>query len=121
MICNEATAWLKEQSAEIQSLVLDPFAPTKYRATAKMKARRGDVERAHFLHFLSQKSIRDSGRTVERSPEEGRRKRATKIACDSVKLHFPVLDCDTNSVIYTGCLEAARYRVDSNNGERRGN
>lgn len=48
-ICNEASAWLKNQSAEIQNLVLEPFAPTKYGAICKLRAKRGEGKLAQFL------------------------------------------------------------------------
>lgn len=56
----EAAAWLRAQSKELRRMFLEPYAPTKYGAIAKMRCRKGECEAAA---LKLQQSIKDSGRT----------------------------------------------------------
>lgn len=114
----------RAQSHEFKDMVVSQrFAPIIYGATANLRCRRGGVEEAA---FQVQKIIKDSGRkdpptwaALERTPEQGRRRRAIRSIVDKARQACDMLEISTDATIYTGGLEAAKYNVDTNRRERR--
>lgn len=100
---------------ELKDIVLDPYDPTRNRATAKVRCRHDGVEEAA---LKVQKSIKVPGRTdtpawaaMERSREQGRHRRTFRNIVDNARQAYPMLDINSKATIYTGGLEAEMNKV----------
>lgn len=122
-IVRHAAEWLRAQPQSFRENILDPFAPTKYGTTAKLKTKKGAAEQ---LAFAASKAMRSAEQTsaptwaaLGRSPEAGRRKRFTTDIVLKCRAGFPQLDIHDNGVVYSGGIEAARYVANMKLGRKR--
>lgn len=94
----------------------------KYAAIAKLRCGRGGVEEAA-CNLQEYQGHRPEGpptwAVVQRSPEQGRRRRFIWSIADKARRACPMFDIDTNAAICIGGAGAAKYKAVSNTWDRR--
>lgn len=110
---SEAAPWLSTAPQQIQEACLGPFAPKKYGEIIKVKENMVNDVGWQIARLLEKRVAGGKSPTwsaVERSPEEGKRRRLTTKASErALKVSGPEFEVERNGSIYRQGIEIAKY------------
>lgn len=100
-----------------RDLCLTPYAPRKFDMIVEVKVKKGELEKVVWnTNTRLEGGAGDAAPrwdVVERSPEQGRRKRTLQDAASSALSAFPLADIDGGGTLRFNGKEAARYDADT--------
>lgn len=110
----EARDWLRRQNGEMKARCLQPYAPKKFGEICKIKVQEGYVTKIGWDIARSIERQLDSTRPtssdVERSPEEGKRRRVTAENMEKAeKVLGESFDFERDGMIYKGAAEVIKH------------
>lgn len=115
-ILDDSRRWLQALPSSLNSQFLMPCAPKKFGEIAKCKVQEGRIhsvawEVAQWMEKNS--NMLPSWVAVERSPEEGRRRRACGDEIEKMKKVLgDSYEYERNGLVLKGCAEIMKYKVD---------